>query len=126
MHAEGYRCTGYLLPTGWAVDDSEDQRLGGRGVLDESPLGWPVYTSHVTADMRFKPSLSQDQRSQLECPANRGKFRYDTYVELLHPDDREGALATVAEAMASRTPYEVSHRVTWPDGSVQWLHAVAR
>lgn len=48
--------------------------------------------------------------------------RYETYVELLHPDDREATIATVADAMDSKSPYEVSHRVVWPDGSVHWLH----
>ena len=48
--------------------------------------------------------------------------RYETYVELLHPDDREATLATVAESLATQNPYEVSHRVVWSDGSVHWLH----
>ena len=48
--------------------------------------------------------------------------RYETYVGLLHPDDREATIATVANAMATGKPYEVSHRVLWPDGSVHWLH----
>lgn len=46
---------------------------------------------------------------------------YDTWVSLLHPDDREATLARVADAIADKASYEVSHRVVWPDGSVHWL-----
>lgn len=48
--------------------------------------------------------------------------RFETYVELLHPDDRQATLGAVASALSTRRPYEVSHRVVWPDGSVHWLH----
>lgn len=46
---------------------------------------------------------------------------YETWVSLLHPDDREVTLARVADAIASEGSYEVSHRVVWPDGSVHWI-----
>ncbi len=46
---------------------------------------------------------------------------YDRWVSLLHPEDREATLASVADAIANKASYEVSHRVVWPDGSVHWL-----
>ncbi len=46
---------------------------------------------------------------------------YDSYVQLLHPDDRDTVLATVEAAVQSRSSYVVEHRVVWPDGSVHWL-----
>jgi PAS domain S-box-containing protein len=47
---------------------------------------------------------------------------FDAWVGLLHPDDVEETLARLDEAVATRQPYEVEHRVVWPDGSVHWLH----
>ena len=47
---------------------------------------------------------------------------FDTYLGLVHPDDRERLLSVIDQALSSRAPYEVEHRVVWPDGSVHWVH----
>ena len=44
--------------------------------------------------------------------------RFETYVSLLHPDDRDKVLATVRDAVSSDSNYRVEHRVVWSDGSV--------
>jgi PAS domain S-box-containing protein len=46
---------------------------------------------------------------------------FDTYASLLHPDDRERALAVVRRGMERGEPWKFDHRVTWRDGSVHWL-----
>ena len=46
---------------------------------------------------------------------------YEAWVSLLHPEDREAALGVLRQAMATQQPYEVEHRVVWPDGTVHWL-----
>jgi PAS domain S-box-containing protein len=46
---------------------------------------------------------------------------FETYQSLLHPEDREMILATVNEAVATKSNYDLEHRVVWPDGSVHWL-----
>lgn len=51
---------------------------------------------------------------------------YDSYVALLHPDDRDATLATIDEAVSTRQSYVVEHRVVWPDGSVHWLQGKGR
>jgi PAS domain S-box-containing protein len=47
---------------------------------------------------------------------------FEAWVSLLHPDDVEEALAILERAIADQEPYEIEHRVLWPDGSVHWLH----
>jgi PAS domain S-box-containing protein len=42
---------------------------------------------------------------------------------LVHPQDREGALKLVEEALNTGMPVEGEWRVTWPDASVHWLAA---
>ncbi len=49
---------------------------------------------------------------------------FDTYVSMLHPDDREETLAAVSRAVESKSSYRVEHRVVWPDGSVHWIAGV--
>jgi PAS domain S-box-containing protein len=46
---------------------------------------------------------------------------FETYVSLLHPDDRERVLRSVAEAVESKSVYRVEHRVVWPDATVHWI-----
>lgn len=46
---------------------------------------------------------------------------FDAWVALLHPEDVERTVRTVEEAVRTRSPYTVEHRVLWPDGRVHWL-----
>jgi PAS domain S-box-containing protein len=51
---------------------------------------------------------------------------YETYVGLLHPEDAPEVLATVQEAIRTKSAYVVDHRVVWPDGSMHWLQGKGR
>jgi PAS domain S-box-containing protein len=43
------------------------------------------------------------------------------WEQLVHPDDRVGALRLVDQAFETSVPTEGEWRVVWPDGSVHWL-----
>jgi PAS domain S-box-containing protein len=65
-----------------------------------------------------------EQLFGLEPGAFDGTF--DSYLALLHPDDRDATLATVQEAIRTKGAYVVEHRVVWPDGTVRWLQGKGR
>ena len=46
---------------------------------------------------------------------------YDNFVAAIHPDDREAVNIAVAACVERDAPYEIEHRVVWPDGTVRWL-----
>ena len=46
-----------------------------------------------------------------------------TWEALVHPDDREKAVALAQSAFDTDAPIEGEWRVIWPDGSVRWLLA---
>ena len=46
---------------------------------------------------------------------------YETFLSLLHPDDREKVIATHQHSLATLAPYEMEERVIWPDGQVRTL-----
>lgn len=46
---------------------------------------------------------------------------YDSFLALIHPDDRERVQAAVNEALIDRTHYTIEVRTVWPDGSLHWL-----
>ncbi len=49
---------------------------------------------------------------------------FDTYVSLLHPDDSAAVLATITEAVRTKSRFRVEHRVVHPDESVRWIGGV--
>jgi PAS domain S-box-containing protein len=44
-------------------------------------------------------------------------------VELVHPDDRPAAQASIAAAVEGRGVHSLDHRILRDDGSVMWVHA---
>jgi len=43
------------------------------------------------------------------------------YGERLHPEERDGIMATIDRALESGSDFEIEHRVIWPDGSIRWI-----
>ncbi len=50
----------------------------------------------------------------------------NTFLGLVHPEDREGVSQTVANAVATGASYSLAYRLVRPDGSVQWLTTDSR
>ena len=46
---------------------------------------------------------------------------YDNFMNAVHPDDRERVSNAVNDCVEKDIPYEIEHRVVWPDGTVRWL-----
>ncbi|EHK76494.1 serine/threonine kinase with two-component sensor domain [Sinorhizobium meliloti CCNWSX0020] len=51
---------------------------------------------------------------------------YDMCLDRLHPDDRDGFLATVNAAVAESREVEVEYRLLMPDGAVRYVFARAK
>jgi len=49
--------------------------------------------------------------------------RYEDFLSLLSPEDRERVSHEILESIETRSPYETELRVVWPDGSVHVLGA---
>jgi PAS domain S-box-containing protein len=50
----------------------------------------------------------------------------DLFYQRLHPDDRERAAKAVAEAIASRTEYDIDYRTVSESGEIKWIRAQGR
>jgi PAS domain S-box-containing protein len=89
--------------------------------LEAGGLGtwrWNLRTGHTDWDTKVEQLFGLGP----------GEFdgTYETYVSLLHPEDAPEVLATVQDAVATKSAYVVDHRVVWPDGSVHWLQGKGR
>jgi two-component system, cell cycle sensor histidine kinase and response regulator CckA len=48
------------------------------------------------------------------------------FFQLIHPDDRPAAEASIARAIAGERDYVMEFRAIWPDGSAHWVHGRAQ
>jgi PAS domain S-box-containing protein len=55
-----------------------------------------------------------------------GSVTYASYLDHVHPDDRELVRGAVAHALDDAAPFSFEHRVVRPDGSVRWVHGRGR
>jgi PAS domain S-box-containing protein len=44
------------------------------------------------------------------------------FFDAVHPDDRDLVRMAVSRALREHTPYQIEHRIVWPDGSERHLH----
>jgi PAS domain S-box-containing protein len=51
---------------------------------------------------------------------------YGSYLEHVHPDDRELVREAVGHALRDAAPFSFEHRVVRPDGTVRWVHGRGR
>ncbi len=47
---------------------------------------------------------------------------YDTYLAAVHPDDREKVSKSIEDALNGHRPYNLNHRIVWPDGTERIVH----
>jgi PAS domain S-box-containing protein len=51
---------------------------------------------------------------------------FETFMERVHPDDRDSVRETVENARKAGTEFTTQHRAVLPDGSVRWLSGAGR
>jgi two-component system, sensor histidine kinase and response regulator len=52
--------------------------------------------------------------------------RYEDFVPMVHPEDRDRVTREVKLAVEENAPYDTEYRVVWPDESVHWIGARGR
>jgi PAS domain S-box-containing protein len=50
---------------------------------------------------------------------------YEAFLSYVHPEDRKFVERSVNEALYEGRPYNIDHRIVWPDGSVRVVHEKA-
>ena len=46
---------------------------------------------------------------------------YGAFLRCVHPDDRQHVIESVRATVEDDEPYEIEHRIIWPDGTVRWV-----
>ncbi len=48
---------------------------------------------------------------------------FESYVDLIHPEDLTSTMATIQNAIAQELDYRLEHRIITPTGKIQWISA---
>lgn len=54
---------------------------------------------------------------------NQKKFgaSYESFLDTIHPEDRDKVNQAYTQSLATREPYEITHRLLMPDGRIKWV-----
>ena len=47
---------------------------------------------------------------------------YEAFLNAIHPEDRERVNQAYTDSLATRSPYEIAHRLRMPDGRTKWVN----
>ncbi len=78
---------------------------------------------HWQLDMRLNNLTWSDELHDL-FGLRPGEFdgQHDTFMRMVHPDDREHYEERRAQAHRDGSQLEIEYRITTPDGEVRWMH----
>jgi len=74
---------------------------------------WNIQTGELFWTERIAPLFGYPQ-GDLETS-------YENFLKAVHPDDRQSVIDAVNACIERDVPYEIEHRVVWPDGTERWL-----
>ncbi|OZA91505.1 MAG: hypothetical protein B7X76_02245, partial [Azorhizobium sp. 39-67-5] len=74
---------------------------------------WAIQTGELFWTERIAPLFGY--------PAGDLETSYDNFLAVIHPDDRQAVIDAINACIERDVPYEIEHRVVWPDGSERWL-----
>ncbi|MBU1648049.1 MAG: PAS domain S-box protein [Proteobacteria bacterium] len=106
-----------------AYDDLEDRVLERTRELSEAQhsltraqniahLGnwdWDIVTNHIWWSDEIFRIFGREPQSFTPS--------YDTFMETIHPEDRQAVVEAVNKTMTGKQPYKIEHRIILPDGS---------
>ena len=75
---------------------------------------WDIVTNAIT--------WSEEAYRLFDRSPAAGPIAFDSYLALIHPDDRESVAAAINQALVSAGSFEVDHRVVRADGSIRYLY----
>jgi diguanylate cyclase (GGDEF)-like protein/PAS domain S-box-containing protein len=57
-----------------------------------------------------------------EIDPSRFEASYEGFLKVIHPDDRTAVDQAYTHSLATRQPYEITHRLRMADGRIKWVH----
>lgn len=96
-----------------ALRDSEERLRLSQWYANIGMWDWNIQTGELFWSERI-PQLFGYEPGTLETT-------YDNFLAAVHPDDRDALQQAVDAAVNDGAPYNIEHRIVWPDGSIHWV-----
>jgi len=96
-----------------AAESHKERLRRGQLFANIGTWEWDIQTGELFWTERIAPLFGHPE-GDLETS-------YDNFLAVIHPDDRQAVIDAVDACVERDVPYEIEHRVVWPDGSVRWL-----
>lgn len=74
---------------------------------------WHIQTGELFWSERIAPLFGY--------PNGELETTYENFLNAVHPDDRPRVSDAVHQAVHNGAPYEIEHRVVWPNGTTRWV-----
>ena len=115
-----------------ATDVTEQQEADEQVRLSEANLAlaqrvarmgsWEVDLTSRAERAKYPPRWSDETFRIFGLDPATTKVTQDSFLNLLHPDEREMARATYLDQLRTGGPYQIDHRILRPDGSERIVH----
>lgn len=87
---------------------NEAQRLGKLGNWEvDLQTGRMTWSEEVFRIVELDPAVTSPS--------------YEKLIDVIHPDDRDMVKQAYRESLEKRQPYELDHRLLFPDGRIKWV-----
>lgn len=97
-----------------ALRDNEQRLRFGQDFAGIGTWDWNVDTDELYWTEQIPPLFGH--------PKGALETSYENFRAAIHVDDRLLVEDAITTCLEQDIPYNIEHRVVWPDGSVHWLH----
>jgi PAS domain S-box-containing protein len=99
------------------LEEAHQALAEAQGVAHIGSWEWSIETDRV---------FWSDELFRIYDLEPESEVTYESYLERVHPEDREIVRKRVARARADRRPFAFDHRIVLRDGDVRWVHGRGR
>ncbi len=95
------------------LKSSEERYYLAQQAANLGSWDWNINTNALHWSERIEPMFGFEK----------GQFNgsYDSFLDCIHPDDKQIVIDAVDSCINDGTDYAVEHRIVWPNGSIRWV-----
>jgi PAS domain S-box-containing protein len=93
---------------------SEERLTEAQHIASIGSWEWNLQQDEMICSDEFHRVVGVEYPEGLECT-------FDTFLKIIHPEDRENVRMSISKAVENRSSYSVIHRITLADGSVRHI-----
>ena len=97
-----------------ALRESEERLQRSQSFAEVGTWDWNIETGQIFWTPETAGLFGRERSEQ--------EINFDEFVNIVHKDDHDSVAAAIKRCFDEQVPYDVEHKIVWPDGSVHWVH----